>query len=310
MFAAAFATTLLATAYGAVGPTLTLNNGVVMPQMALGVWQYSNATAEGAIDLAFKAGFRQIDTAQMYGNQVGVGKAVKKLIAGGMKRSDIFVTTKTLPCKLSTPDACHAQTLVDIQGDLADLDLDYVDLILLHAPSTGVHSGPCDPASCAINKAQWAAYETMYKNGQAKAIGVSNYCESCLKCLVADNATVPAVNQIQVHYGMGADPTGLVTFGKSLGILTQAYSPLGNGKLVPTGDATLSGIAKAHGKSTAQVALKWLVGKGMSVSTKANNSAYLAEDIGLFDWDLSAHDVDQLDKGTDFPGSPCWACSE
>lgn len=295
----------IAVVQGTVGPTITLNNGVVMPQMALGVWQYDNVTAEGAIALAFDAGFRQIDTAEMYGNQVGVGKAVAKLIAGGMKRSDIFVTTKTLPCKLGTPALCEAQTMKDIEGDLTAMNLDYVDLILLHAPSTGVHTGPCNPAACAINAAQWNAYNTVYKAGKAKAIGVSNYCKSCLECL---GSTVPAVNQVQVHVGMGPDPTGLVTYAKSKGIVTQAYSPLGNGKL--PGDAALGKVGKAHGKSGAQVALKWLIQHGMSVSTKANSSAYLAEDIDLFDWSLSNTEMAGLDENTVYPGNPCWACSE
>lgn len=291
-----------------VGPTITLNNGVVMPQLALGVWQYDNATAEGAIALAFEAGFRQIDTAEMYGNQVGVGSAVAKLIAGGMKRSDIFVTTKTLPCKLDTPDACFTQTMKDIEGDLSALNLDYVDLILLHAPSTGVHTGACNAAACAINKAQWQAYESIYKQGKAKAIGVSNYCQSCLECLMGGNTTVPAVNQFQLHVGMGPDPTGLVSYGKTKGIVTQAYSPLGNGKL--PGDGALANIGQKHGKSGAQVALKWLIQKGLSVSTKANSSAYLQEDIDVFDWTLTADEVQELDSDNDYPGSPCWACSE
>eukprot|EP00729_Bicosta_minor_P011727 gene11727-9852_t len=263
MFSALFSMSL-----ATVGPTITLNNGVVMPQLALGVWQYDNATAEGAIALAFEAGFRQIDTAEMYGNQVGVGSAVAKLIAGGMKRSDIFVTTKTLPY---------------IEGDLSALNLDYVDLILLHAPSTGVHTGACNAAACAINKAQWQAYESIYKQGKAKAIGVSNYCQSCLECLMGGNTTVPAVNQFQLHVGMGPDPTGLVSYGKTKGI---------------------------HGKSGAQVALKWLIQKGLSVSTKANSSAYLQEDIDVFDWTLTADEVQELDSDNDYPGSPCWACSE
>lgn len=287
---------------------MTLNNGVIMPQLALGVWQYDNATAEGAIALAFEAGFRQIDTAQMYGNQVGVGQAVAKLISGGMKRSDIFLTTKTLPCSLGSPAACHSKTVEDVEGDLAALNLDYVDLILLHAPSTGTHSGACDAATCAINQAQWQAYESFYAQGKAKAIGVSNYCQSCLECLMGGNTTVPAVNQIQVHIGMGPDPTGLVSYGKTKGIVTQAYSPLGNGKL--PGDGALATIGQKHGKSGAQVALKWLVQKGMSVSTKANSSVYLAEDIDVFDWSLDADQVAELDADTDYPGSPCWACSK
>jgi diketogulonate reductase-like aldo/keto reductase len=287
---------------------MKLNNGVMLPQIALGVWQYDNDTAKNAIALAFQAGFTQIDTAEMYGNQVGTGEAIKTLLRGGMRRSDIFVTTKTLPCKLSTPDECYAQTLKDFEGDLTALDLDHVDLILLHAPSTGVHSGPCDDAACAINAAQWAAYTQMYKKGKARAIGVSNYCQSCIECLAKNSSIVPAVNQIQVHVGMGPDPAGLVSYGRSKGIITQAYSPLGNGKL--PGDATLATIGKKYDKSGAQVALKWIVSKGMAVSTKAKSAAYLAEDVDLFSWDLSPADQKTLDESTQYPGNPCWACTE
>lgn len=112
----------------------------------------------------------------------------------------IPMTSSCAKGKLDTPDACFTQTMKDIEGDLSALNLDYVDLILLHAPSTGVHTGACNAAACAINKAQWQAYESIYKQGKAKAIGVSNYCQSCLECLMGGNTTVPAVRTMGTNY--------------------------------------------------------------------------------------------------------------
>jgi diketogulonate reductase-like aldo/keto reductase len=177
---------------------IKLNNGVMMPQMAAGTWQYDNATAQSAVTLALdKAGFTHIDTAENYYNQIGVGKAL-----AGRDRSSYFLTTKTVPCDKSvigTPGACFKQTLADVETDLKLLGVDYVDLILLHGPArakAGYGKGTCDPVACASDAEQWAAYEQIYKAGKAKAIGVSNYCQSCLDSLLSNATVVPAVNQV------------------------------------------------------------------------------------------------------------------
>jgi len=170
---------LLATATGAAAASqgfVTLNNGVRMPQLAAGTWQYSNATAGDSIAKAWKAGFTHFDTAESYANQLGCGKEIASLLASGVKRSDIFVTTKTLPCSSTTnmtAEACEAQTQSDLQKDLKRLGLDYVDLILLHGPSTrGTGSTDmCNAKACGADQGSWSALETMYANKQVNRRG-------------------------------------------------------------------------------------------------------------------------------------------
>lgn len=284
---------------------LKLNNGVEMPQIAMGVWQYDNATAIDSLKLGFSVGFTHIDTAESYKNQVGVGKAI-----AGKPRDSYFLTTKTLPCASvgAAAGACYAQTKADFEGDLAQLGVDYVDLILLHGASTRGSSGKdhCDAQACAADNEQWRLYEDMYNAGKAKAIGVSNYCQSCFDCL---NATVvPAVNQIQYHVGMGDDPSSLLSYCKDKGILVQAYSPLGNGKLVA--DKGLAAIGAKYNKSAAQVALKWIVDKGLALVTKADSVDYLSQDIDMYSWTLSAADNAALGASKVYPDSPSWACAK
>eukprot|EP00935_MAST-01C_sp_MAST-1C-sp1_P002049 g2049.t1 len=274
-----------------------------MPLVALGTWQYDNATAAEAIKLALPLGFTHIDTAESYFNQIGVGQAL-----AGVDRKSYFLTTKTFPCRNETEEACYNQTMSDFELDLKDLGVDYVDLILLHGASHR-GKGSCDAAACTKDLGQWKAYQDMYKQGKAKAIGVSNYCISCFDCLLGQPGVdvVPAVNQIQFHVGMGDDPDALLSYCAKKGIVVQAYSPLGNGKLIA--DADLATIGKAHGKSSAQVALKWIIDKGLPLATKANTTEYLKEDIDLFSWNLTTSERATLSAKTSPVGTPSWACT-
>jgi diketogulonate reductase-like aldo/keto reductase len=294
---------LIASECDAADPSVTLNNGIKMPIVALGTWQYDDTQAEAAIKLALPLGFTHIDTAESYKNQKGVGKAI-----AGVDRSSYFLTTKTLPCSQATEGACYNQTMSDFEGDLADLQVDYVDLILLHGASHR-GQGTCDAAACEKDRGQWKAYQDMYKKGKAKAIGVSNYCISCFECLLGQPGidVVPAVNQVQYHVGMGDDPHTLLSYCAKKGIVIQAYSPLGNGKLIS--DAALSDIGKPMGKSAAQVALKWIVDKGLPLATKADKAEYLKEDIDLFSWNLTSTDTAKLSAMTTPAGLPSWACT-
>ena len=285
--------------------TVTLNNGVEMPLVALGTWQYDNSTARDAIKLALPLGFTHIDTAENYANQWGVGEAL-----AGVPRDSYFLTSKTVPCTADTEEACYNQTMSDFAGDLVALQLDHVDLMLLHGPAHR-GTGSCDAAACEKDRGQWKAYQELYKQGKAKAIGVSNYCVSCFDCLLgAEGVTVvPAVNQVAFHVGMGDDPLGLASYCEKKGIVLQAYSPLGTGQLIS--DAGLAAIGQAHGKSGPQVALKWIVQKGIPLATKANETAYLKEDIDVFDWTLSDAEMAALSARTSplSPFGPSWACS-
>jgi len=262
-----------ATASAAVNPTVTLNNGVEMPLVALGVWQYDNATAADAIAKGLKVGFTHIDTAYNYYNQQGVGQALAKF-----PRDSFFLTTKTPPCTKGTSESdCYAQTKEQLAYDLTALQMDHVDLVLIHGTS-GDFDSACDADACALDYAQWRAYEEFYADGKARAIGVSNYCVSCLDCLYSKNLTVkPAVNQVQYHVGMGQDANTqkLLTDCTSYDVVPQAYSPLGNGKLIS--DADLVKIGANYNKTAAQVALKWIVSQGFPLATKADNVEYLEE---------------------------------
>lgn len=290
--------------------TVTLNNGVVMPLVALGTWQYSSSTAKDAVTKAFAAGFTHVDTAKQYGNGAGVGNALK---SSGKKREEYFVTTKTYGCYQSSASKCYDETMSDFESHLADLGLDHVDMLLLHWPSVynsnrpGYHSGTCSASVCAKNQEQWRAYEELYKQGKVKAIGVSNYCASCLDCLLSKATVKPAVNQIELHVGMGADPTGLVSYTREKGILPQAYSPLASGSLPK--DSTLARIGQAYSKSAAQVALKWLVDHGVPLATKSDSATNLAQDIDMFSWELTANDMSTLDKKTGSSDRPSFACT-
>jgi 2,5-diketo-D-gluconate reductase A len=187
------------------------------------------------------------DTAENYRNQKGVGAALK-----GLPRDSYFLTTKTVPCTAETEAACTASTTKDFLGDLEDLGLEYVDLILLHGPSN--RGGKCTKSACAKDLGQWKAYEALYKAGKAKAIGVSNYCVSCYECLIgAPGVTVvPAVNQIEFHAGMGPDPAGIVSYSEKHDIVVQAYSPLGNGQLISDNQLKTIGAKMTPPKSAAQ----------------------------------------------------------
>lgn len=273
-----------------------------MPIMALGTWQYNDTVAQDAIAKGMKAGFTHIDTALDYNNQDGVGQALK-----GLPRDSFFLTTKTPPCMELTADACEKKANEQFLGDLQSLQVDYVDLILLHGPSH-IGKGSCDALACSRDQGQWAAYEKLYKAGKAKAIGVSNYCPSCMKCLLQSATVVPAVNQFDLHIGMGADPASMVTMDKADGIVTQAYSPLGNGALVS--DPGLAAMGKTYNKTGPQVALKWVVQMGHAIVTKADSAEYLAEDIDVFSWNISASDMATLTARTSPSGNPSWACSQ
>jgi diketogulonate reductase-like aldo/keto reductase len=157
---------------------------------------------------------------------------------------------------VTDPEACYKLTVAEFEINLKNLGVEYVDLMLLHGPSEpfGNLDG-CSALACELNSAQWRAYTDMYKQGKAKAIGVSNYCPSCFECL--KGGVVPAVNQIQLHVGTGADPEGLLSYCDSKGIVVQAYAPLAAGKVAS--DSLCAKVGKAHSKSAAQVGLRWIV---------------------------------------------------
>mmetsp|Transcript_34892 Transcript_34892/g.107997 ORF Transcript_34892/g.107997 Transcript_34892/m.107997 type:complete len:341 (+) Transcript_34892:42-1064(+) len=310
--------------------TVTLSNGVVMPMAAAGTWQYNASEAEASVAAALEAGFRHIDTANDYGNQDGVSKGLAAgAAATGLKRDDIFITTKVPGCGVQGVDSkdCQGSTAqflddnIELLGSAYPDFGGYADLVLLHFPpcTKGIEGEMtwCNThrqeacSECDNIKAQWTAMLDAYAAGKYKAIGVSNYCDVCLACLDGV-ATFPMVNQIQLHVGMGKDPQGMVAMNAKLGIVTQAWSPLGSGGHgsddILSGNLT-TGIAAAHNVSTAQVALKYLVDKGAAIVTKSSNPEHLAEDVDLWSWDLTADEIAALDDDSAAAGdAPSFEC--
>ena len=206
---------VVAAALGAV-PSIRLNNGVEMPMISAGTWQYDPTTATQVVKTALSVGINHIDTANDYHNQEGVGAGLK-----GVNRSSYFLTTKVPP--QSTEATAFEKTTKDLEDNLDQLGLSYVDLVLVHFPPPG------NTRHCSAMQRQWAAMEAFYAAGKARAIGVSNYCPSSLECILPNATVTPAVNQCEYHVGMSADPDGIKMYCDGKGIVLQAYSPLGDG---------------------------------------------------------------------------------
>lgn len=300
---------------GGSAPTVRLRNGVEMPLLAAGVWQYNDTEAEASLVAAFKVGFRMVDTAWDYHNQVGVGRALR---ASGVPRESLFVETKVPGCGLDpavSRSSCFADTKKVLEGDLQQLNQSYVDLVILHFPPRETFALRTCHFSCGAVRDQWAALVAFHKAGKARAIGVSNYCPSCFACLDGNATEVyPMVNQVSYHIGMGPDASGFRSFAQSKGVVLQAYSPLGNTpwteKANPdilSGNLT-STLASAHSVSTIQVALKWLVQHGLAAVTKSSNPQHLAADIDLWSWNLTAAEMEVADRYRVF-GMPSFACN-
>jgi len=300
-------------------PSIEIAPGVKMPVVAAGTWQYNDSTAAASVAAAIASGFVHIDTAADYKNQRGVSEGLART---GIARDRLFLTTKVPGCGLQgvRPATCHDDTLSFIRADLANLSSSYtalahLDLVLLHFPpcTTAPPGLPspvdtkcssertgCNAANCAAVQAQWRAMEAALAANLTRAIGVSNYCGKCLDALSGARVK-PAVNQVQFHVGMSADPQSFISSNQARGITVQAWSPLGHGghgsSEILHGPLTTS-IGRAHGKSAVQVALKWIVSKGVAVVTKSLNPAHLKEDLDLFDFELSDAEVAALDAAT------------
>lgn len=297
-------------------PSVTLRNGVKMPMVAAGTWEYNSTEAEASVTAAVKTGFTMVDTALDYHNQDGVGRAL-----AAFPRSQVFVETKVPGCLLDgssvNPFKCYEDTKKNLATDLALLNLSYVDLVIVHFPPLpSMITRSCNNWSggCEMVRSQWRAMEEFYHDGKARAIGVSNYCPSCFACLES-TSVFPMVNQVMYHLGMGVDPHGFQSFAEKHGVVLQAYSVLGNtpwshhpSSEILSGNLT-STIGRAHGKSPVQVALKWIVDKGVPAVTKSSSPAHLAEDLDLWSWDLTPEETKALDEHRSPGGFPSFACN-
>ena len=261
-------------------PAVGLNDGTEIPQLGFGVFQIPPEETQRAVEIALEAGYRHIDTAQMYGNERGVGEAVR---ASGLDRGDVYITSK-LNNGYHEPDAARRA----FDRTLTALGMDHVDLFLIHWPLPTLYDG--DFVST------FKTLEEFRADGRARSIGVSNFQVAHLERLSAEADTVPAVNQIEAHPYFLNDEVR--AYGEAHGIATEAWSPIAKGKVVD--DPVIVAIADEVDRTPAQVTLRWHVQRGSIVFPKSTNPARIEENMRLFDFELSDDQVgriDALDQG-------------
>jgi 2,5-diketo-D-gluconate reductase A len=251
--------------------TVTLNNGVEMPILGFGVYQIPAEQTERAVTDALAAGYRHVDTAAAYGNEEAVGRAVK---ASGIPRDELFVTTK-----LWVQDPGEDNTGRALDASLKRLGLDHVDLYLIHQPLGDYYS-------------EWRAMQDLYRQGLTRAIGVSNFHADRLVDLVDHNEVTPAVDQIETHpfFQRTADQELM----RERGVQIESWGPFAEGRNGLFSDPVLSAIGDAHGKSVAQVVLRWLVQRDVVVIPKSVRADRMAENIDVFDFELTDDEMTRI----------------
>ena len=256
--------------------TTTLHNGVKMPWFGLGVFKVEEGPElVNAVKVAIKHGYRSIDTAAIYENEEGVGKGIREgLKEAGISREDLFVTSKVWNADLG-----YESTIAAYEKSLQKLGLEYLDLYLIHWPVEGKY------------KEAWRALETLYKEGKVKAIGVSNFQIHHLKDLMEDAEVKPMVNQVECHPRLTQKE--VQAFCKEQGIQLEAWSPLMQGELLD--NEVLQAIATKHGKSVAQVILRWDLQNGIVTIPKSTKEHRIVENSTVFDFELTEEEMDQID---------------
>lgn len=253
-------------------PNVKLKNGTSIPQLGFGVWQVPDDGARDAVAEALRVGYRSVDTAKVYENETGTGRAIAE---SGLARDEVFLTTK-----LWNSDQGFDETLRAFDGSLERLGTDYVDLYLIHWP-VPEYDRYVDT---------FKAFQKLRDEGRAKAIGVSNFTVENLRRLIEETGETPAINQIELHPGLPQDE--LRAFHAEHGIATEAWSPLGQGESLK--DAAVTEIAAAHGVTPAQAILRWHLQLGNVVIPKSVTPARIAENFDVFGFELSDDEVARI----------------
>ena len=268
-------------------PTIVLNDGTSIPQLGFGVFKVDPEETQRIVSDALEVGYRHLDTAMIYGNETGVGAAIAE---SGIDRDDLFVTTKLWNSDQGTQTAHDA-----IDLSLSKLGLDRVDLYLIHWPRPDLDR----------YSESWLALEQIRDDGKTRSIGVSNFHRTHLERIISDSGTVPAVDQIELHPAFAQRE--LRAFSEPLGILTEAWGPLGQGKYDLFGEAAVADAAAVHGVTPAQVVIRWHLQQGIIVFPKSNSRERMAENFDVFGFELSDAEVaaiDALDRGQRVGGDP------
>ena len=255
-------------------PTITLHDGVEIPQLGFGTFQIPADETTDIVLTAFEAGYRHVDTAQMYGNEAEVGAAVR---LSGLRRDEVFVTSKLNNGYHARQDALDA-----FDRSIERMGIDHLDLFLIHWPLPTIDVDYVET---------WKAMEEMQASGRVRTIGVSNFQPAHLERLFAETDTKPTVNQVEVHPYF--DNTEVRAFDAEHGIATEAWSPIGQGDVLD--DAVLNEIGEAVGKSAAQVALRWHIQRGDIVFPKSSNADRIRENIDIFDFELDDESMTRID---------------
>jgi len=254
----------------------TLSNGAVIPRIGYGTWQMPDGSGTAdAILAAIRAGYRHIDTAAAYGNERSVGSALR---ASGLPREELFITSK-----LANPDHGYEATRAAFLRTLDSLGTDYLDLYLIHWPNPIAFRDQWKQA----NAGTWRAMEEFYREGRIRAIGVSNFCQRHLEALLETAQIAPMVNQLSLSPGLTQDE--LCRYSREMGMLLEAYSPLGTGRVLNVPE--MAAYAEKYGRSAAQICLRWSLQMGFLPLPKSADPTRMAQNIQIFDFSLSDEDV-------------------